>query len=92
VLKFNPVNPLAGKRKEWLLNNRDHRKLLVVDGRVALIGGINISETYSSGSSTRKAGKKGPGHPPADRRAGGGGIPEAVHGHLEQAEWPAAGQ
>jgi cardiolipin synthase len=60
VLEFNPVNPLAGKKKEWLLNNRDHRKLLVVDGRIAFIGGINISETYSSGSSmrSRKSGAK----------------------------------
>lgn len=48
VLEFNPVNPLAGNKKEWLLNNRDHRKLLIVDGRVAFLGGINISESYSS--------------------------------------------
>jgi len=64
VLEFNPVNPLAGKKKEWLLNNRDHRKLLVVDGRTAFIGGINISETYSSGSSRmspRKPGANAPG-------------------------------
>jgi len=60
VLEFNPVNPLTGNKKEWLLNNRDHRKLLVVDGRIAFIGGINISESYSSGSSTRSARKKGP--------------------------------
>jgi cardiolipin synthase A/B len=59
VLEFNPVNPLAGNKKEWLLNNRDHRKLLVVDGRIAFIGGINISESYSSGPSTRAASKKG---------------------------------
>jgi cardiolipin synthase len=59
VLEFNPVNPLAGNKKEWLLNNRDHRKLLVVDGRIAFIGGINISESYSSGPSTRSARKKG---------------------------------
>jgi cardiolipin synthase len=60
VLEFNPINPLAGNKKAWLLNNRDHRKLLVVDGRVAFIGGINISESYSSGSSTRSTRKKGP--------------------------------
>lgn len=59
VLEFNPVNPLAGNSKTWLLNNRDHRKLLVVDGRIAFIGGINISESYSSGSSLRLARKKG---------------------------------
>ena len=49
VLEFNPLNPLAA-RGPWLLNNRDHRKLLIVDGRVAFIGGINISSVYSSGS------------------------------------------
>src|SRR3970040_146593 len=47
VLEYNPVNPLTGNKKQWLLNNRDHRKLLVVDGHVAFIGGINISESYS---------------------------------------------
>jgi cardiolipin synthase A/B len=56
VLEFNPVNPLAAK-KSWLLNNRDHRKLLVVDGRTAFIGGINISSVYSSGSGARRSRK-----------------------------------
>ncbi|MDD5336541.1 MAG: cardiolipin synthase [Rhodoferax sp.] len=49
VLEFNPVNPLLAKTP-WLLNNRDHRKILIVDGRTAFIGGINISSVYSSGS------------------------------------------
>ncbi|HKQ24956.1 MAG TPA: cardiolipin synthase [Burkholderiales bacterium] len=58
VLEFNPVNPLA-VRKAWLLNNRDHRKLLIVDGRIAFLGGINISSVYSSGSaSSGKPAKK----------------------------------
>lgn len=52
VLEFNPVNPLKNQKKEWSLNNRDHRKLLIVDGQIAFLGGINISETYSSGSSS----------------------------------------
>ena len=47
VLEFNPVNPLAAK-KPWLINNRDHRKLLVVDGRTAIIGGINIQAAGAS--------------------------------------------
>ncbi|MBT9569170.1 MAG: cardiolipin synthase [Thiobacillus sp.] len=58
VLEFNPVNPLARNKKGWRLNNRDHRKLLVVDGRVAFVGGINISDAYSSGSSLRKTRKQ----------------------------------
>jgi len=48
LLEFNPVNPFAGNKKKWRLNNRDHRKLLIVDGRIAFLGGINISESYSS--------------------------------------------
>ena len=59
VLEFNPINPFNGNKKDWLLNNRDHRKLLVVDGRVAFIGGINISESYSRGPSTKSARKAG---------------------------------
>ena len=54
VLEFNPINPLAVK-KPWKLNHRDHRKLLIVDGRTAFLGGINISSVYSSGSSFRRA-------------------------------------
>lgn len=29
-----------------ILNNRDHRKILVIDGRVAFSGGINIADEY----------------------------------------------
>ncbi|MDO8294582.1 MAG: cardiolipin synthase [Gallionella sp.] len=56
VLEFNPINPLAAKTP-WLINNRDHRKILVVDGKTAIIGGINISSVYSSGSVVKRAGK-----------------------------------
>jgi cardiolipin synthase len=49
VLEFNPINPLAAK-KSWAPNHRDHRKLMIVDGRIAFLGGINISSVYSSGS------------------------------------------
>jgi cardiolipin synthase len=56
VLEFNPINPLSARRG-WLLNQRDHRKLLVVDGRTAFLGGINISSVYSSGSIPRRSAK-----------------------------------
>ena len=55
IVEFNPVNPLAHNSKTWLLNNRDHRKLLIVDGRIAFVGGINISNAYSSGSALRRS-------------------------------------
>jgi cardiolipin synthase len=49
VLEFNPVNPLTAIRG-WKINKRDHRKLLIVDGATAFLGGINISSVYSTGS------------------------------------------
>ena len=55
VLEFNPVNPLA-VRKDWRVNQRDHRKLLIVDGHTAFLGGINISGVYSGGSFGYSAG------------------------------------
>ena len=54
TLEFNPVNPLAAK-KGWEINQRDHRKLLIVDGQSVFLGGINISSVYSSGSSRKRA-------------------------------------
>jgi len=52
IVEFNPINPLDAKQ-DWDVNNRDHRKLLIVDGRIAFLGGINISSVYSTGSSVR---------------------------------------
>jgi cardiolipin synthase len=49
ICEFNPVRARLDK-----VNNRDHRKILVVDGRVAFTGGINISRTYASGSAVAR--------------------------------------
>jgi cardiolipin synthase A/B len=62
VLEFNPVNPLAKNPRTWRVNNRDHRKQLVIDGRIAFIGGVNISDSYASSPS----GKPRPGGKPPD--------------------------
>ena len=53
VVEFNPVSPLKGHLK-WLMINPDHRKILIVDGKVAISGGINISKVYSGRLSGRK--------------------------------------
>ena len=58
MLEFNPVNPLEGK-PGWDVNNRDHRKLLIVDGTTAFVGGVNISAVYSGSSSRRRLGSSG---------------------------------
>ncbi len=39
---FNRVRPVFSAR----VNNRDHRKMLVVDGKTAFTGGINIADEY----------------------------------------------
>lgn len=52
MIEFNPVNPMQA-REGWELDHRDHRKLLIVDGRIAFLGGINISGVYASGSFSR---------------------------------------
>jgi cardiolipin synthase len=49
MIAFNPVNPAKAKGN-WSINNRDHRKLMVIDGRVAFTGGINISNDYANSS------------------------------------------
>ena len=53
VCEYNPVNPLRAGRG-WRVNNRDHRKVLIVDGREAFTGGINISATYARSSSPHR--------------------------------------
>lgn len=39
---FNPIKP----RLAIQMNNRDHRKILVIDGKVGMTGGINLADEY----------------------------------------------
>jgi len=41
-IPFNPVVPFLA----MVMNNRDHRKILVVDGETGFTGGINIADEY----------------------------------------------
>jgi cardiolipin synthase len=43
VSAFLPLNPL---RRRIQINLRNHRKILVIDGRVAFTGGLNIGDEY----------------------------------------------
>jgi cardiolipin synthase len=61
VVEFNPLNPL-NIGNVWGLTHRDHRKIMIVDGTVAIIGGINVSEVYSSSPLKRNKNKKRPIH------------------------------
>lgn len=46
VLEYNPIAPNG--RVPIDVNDRDHRKLLCVDGRLAITGGVNISKVYEN--------------------------------------------
>jgi cardiolipin synthase len=48
LLDFNPVNPFRARGPRYSPNDRDHRKLTVIDGETAITGGINLSSTYES--------------------------------------------
>ncbi len=43
-IRFMPFNPFLFIRSQ--LNNRDHRKIMVIDGKVAYSGGVNLADEY----------------------------------------------
>ena len=42
VSVFNPINPIMN----IFMNNRNHRKIVVIDGETAFTGGVNIGDEY----------------------------------------------
>ena len=67
---FNPIRPAISTSQ----NNRDHRKILVVDGHTAFTGGVNLADEYIN----RKV-RFGHWKDNAIRLKGGG---EELHGHV----------
>jgi len=51
---FNPLNPLDDRFSG--VNQRDHRKIVVVDGVQAFAGGVNFSHAYRIASKQAKSG------------------------------------
>ena len=41
-IPFNKITPFKG----IFMNNRDHRKMTIIDGKVAFSGGVNLSDEY----------------------------------------------
>ena len=59
LCEYNPLRSWA-RVFSRAVHLRDHRKLLVVDGRVAFVGGVNISGVYSSALSGAKSAADAP--------------------------------
>jgi cardiolipin synthase len=65
VVQYNPIDPLKA-RTHYSPNDRDHRKILVADDEIGIVGGVNLSTDYESAPSLTpgKTPKKPPGgHP-----------------------------
>jgi cardiolipin synthase len=60
---FNPLNPFESN-VAWSPDQRNHRKLLVVDGREGFVGGINVSSVYESSPASSHGGPSGARKPP----------------------------
>ncbi|MCQ8277071.1 phosphatidylserine/phosphatidylglycerophosphate/cardiolipin synthase family protein [Acetobacteraceae bacterium KSS8] len=47
LVEYHPINPFK-KRFNLAVNDRDHRKLTVMDGELAIMGGVNMSRVYET--------------------------------------------
>ena len=54
AVAFNPVRPRLNPK----LNYRDHRKVCIIDGNVAISGGLNLADCHEWGNANDYAGGK----------------------------------
>lgn len=47
IIAFNPIDPFEA-RAGWAPNDRDHRKIMVIDGHIGFTGGINLDKAYEN--------------------------------------------
>ena len=47
VLEYNPIAPWRARFRIGVVNNRDHRKLLIVDRKVGFTGGVNLGDEWA---------------------------------------------
>jgi cardiolipin synthase len=47
-VKVRVYHPLVLLKPSWTVTRRDHRKILVADGEVAFMGGLNIADDYAA--------------------------------------------
>ncbi len=77
LVEFNPPNPLKSGG-HFSINDRDHRKMLIADGTVVMVGGVNLSTTYESAPGGSQAPSKSAAQAPAPG-APAGTSPDVWH-------------
>ncbi len=96
VLEFNPINPLTAK-SGWDVNQRDHRKLLIVDGKTRISWRHQYQQRLFRGllqSQVTTAPQWRPAlarYPDTSRRPGGRRVSETVSRHMGKAKRYTAG-
>jgi cardiolipin synthase len=88
LLEYHPIAP-TNPGNVLTLNNRNHRKILVADGVVGVVGGVNLSKSYESkspgsgsdGDDEEAASAPPAGNPPPNQSKTGLGKPgQAANG------------
>ena len=91
VQVYNPINAGTVLTRGLEVQKRDHRKLTLVDGRIAFLGGINISGVYTpegiGGQRGGVAGSQGGGASGSSAPSGGGDKPGAKKDAFSQRPW-----
>lgn len=52
-VKMNPFMPVLFSKFTGKMNYRDHRKIVVIDGEIGYVGGINVSDNYVNANNKR---------------------------------------
>ena len=47
VLEYNPIAPWRQRFRLGVVNNRNHRKMLIVDRKIGFTGGVNIGDPWA---------------------------------------------
>jgi cardiolipin synthase len=83
VLEFHPTNPLDAVAGGYSPNDRNHRKIMVVDGAIGIVGGVNLASYYQS----KTPGSDSSGEPAEpEEQAGAGEQAEAGDGAVPPAD------
>jgi cardiolipin synthase len=88
LVAFHPVNPLEAVAEGYSPNDRNHRKIMIVDGKVAVVGGVNLASYYQSKTPGDGSGSNGEG----ENRAPQSDEPEDWRDLSVRIEGPAVAQ